>query len=349
MAQAERYAFIVENFDHHSSMNRRYQFFYYLDTREIEMVSHNEDLAFGSRARRAHENESSPRSLTLPPLSALQDLTRAMGGLDVAADPTAMFGEKKKKKKKKQLAEGELEALTAAVGDGEGAAAADDGAGGLSLGLDLDLKKKKKKKKKDRGDDDFGEVGGAGEGGEGEAGGSAEESAGKPGMRMPWDGSDRDYKYEELLDRIFGLLKQNNPELTGEKRRTVLKPPQVLREGTKKTVFVNFSDLCKAMHRTQEHVLNFLLAELGTSGSLDGQQRLIVKGRFLPKAFEGVLRRYVNEYVLCQACKSPDTLLDKDERTRLYVLRCQQCGANRSVAAIKQGFQAQIGKRKKKL
>jgi len=65
MAQAERYAFIVENFDHHSSMNRRYQFFYYLDTREIEMVSHNEDLAFGSRARRAHENESSPRSLTL--------------------------------------------------------------------------------------------------------------------------------------------------------------------------------------------------------------------------------------------------------------------------------------------
>ena len=38
MAQAERYAFVVENFDHHSSMNWRYQFFYYLDTKEIEMV-----------------------------------------------------------------------------------------------------------------------------------------------------------------------------------------------------------------------------------------------------------------------------------------------------------------------
>lgn len=35
----------------------------------------------------------------------------------------------------------------------------------------------------------------------------------------------------------------------------------------------------------------FLLAELGTSGSLDGTQRLIVKGRFLPKVFETVLRR----------------------------------------------------------
>ena len=80
------------------------------------------------------------------------------------------------------------------------------------------------------------------------------------------------------------------------------------REGTKKTVFTNFMELCKAMNRQLEHVQLFLLAELGTSGNLDGQNRLIVKGRFLPKAFEGVLRRYVNECapapaVLCRcAC-----------------------------------------------
>lgn len=40
----------------------------------------------------------------------------------------------------------------------------------------------------------------------------------------------------------------------------------------------------------------FLLAELGTSGSLDGQQRLVVKGRFAPKVFEGILRRYVSKF-----------------------------------------------------
>ena len=71
---------------------------------------------------------------------------------------------------------------------------------------------------------------------------------------------------------------------------------QVAREGTKKTVFTNYMELCKTMNRVPEHVQLFLLAELGTSGSLDGQQRLVVKGRFQPKAFEGVLRRYVNEY-----------------------------------------------------
>jgi translation initiation factor 2 subunit 2 len=37
----------------------------------------------------------------------------------------------------------------------------------------------------------------------------------------------RDYTYDELLDRVFGILRERNPELTGERRRTVLKPPQV--------------------------------------------------------------------------------------------------------------------------
>jgi len=213
-----------------------------------------------------------------------------------------------------------------------------------------DLTGKKKKKKAARPDEEFGEGGDGEEDGGGAsvsgadgAGGASAAAAGNP-----WDGSDRDYTYEELLDRVFGILRAHNPALTGEKRRTLLKPPQVAREGTKKTVFTNFSELCRAMNRPGEHVQAFLLAELGTSGNLDGDQaRLIVKGRFLPKAFEGVLRRYANEYVLCGACKASDTLLDRDGATRVTSLRCQQCGASRTVAPIKAGFVARTTRRPK--
>lgn len=141
-----------------------------------------------------------------------------------------------------------------------------------------------------RGEDEFGLDG------EGEEGGA------RSGGGLPWEGSDRDYTYEELLgergahpgadtpaptregggaavlflfrrchrplvlrpqpaasellscpcpacthgawpashkarhplhplpgpaDRVFGILKAHNPELTGERRRTTLKPPQV--------------------------------------------------------------------------------------------------------------------------
>jgi translation initiation factor 2 subunit 2 len=217
------------------------------------------------------------------------------------------FGKKKKKKKAKDGEEG--------GGEGDGAPGAADGATGEGDELGELKLKKKKKKKATPGEED---LGGEGDGDEG-AGGEGDDSG--PGAGLPWANSTRDYHYEELLGRVFGILRQHNPELAGEKHKTILKPPQVLREGTKKTVFVNFSELCKAMHRAPDHVIAYLLAELGTSGSLDGQARLIVKGRFLPKVFEGILRRYINDYVICNMCKSADTLLHKENR--LYILRCQ--------------------------
>lgn len=43
------------------------------------------------------------------------------------------------------------------------------------------------------------------------------------------------------------------------------------------------------------------------------------------------------EYVSCKTCKSPDTLLTKDNR--LFFMTCESCGSTRSVSAIKSGFQ----------
>ncbi|CAG8518036.1 3135_t:CDS:2 [Diversispora eburnea] len=100
-------------------------------------------------------------------------------------------------------------------------------------------------------------------------------------------------KETKLLGRVFHILRQNNPELAGEKRRYTIVPPAVHREGNKKTIFANVADICKRMHRQPEHVIQFLFAELGTSGSIDGAQRLIIKGRFQQKQLENVLRRYI--------------------------------------------------------
>lgn len=159
-----------------------------------------------------------------------------------------------------------------------------------------------------------------------------------------WFGSDRDYTYDELLKRVFEIILDKNPDMAaGRKPKFVMRPPQVLRVGTKKTSFANFTDICKTLHRQPKHLLDFLLAELGTSGSMDGNQQLIIKGRFQPKQIENVLRRYIKEYVTCHTCRSPETVLQKD--TRLFFLQCDSCGSRCSVASIKSGFQAVTSKR----
>lgn len=164
-------------------------------------------------------------------------------------------------------------------------------------------------------------------------------------------------------------MRAQNPALSGDKKKYTIVPPAVQRDGSKKTMFANVVDICKRMRRQPDHVIQFLFSELGTVGSLDGSQRLIIKGRFQPVQIEKVLRQYIGEskkmrmkkvvvcdaqsslphttveYVTCQTCRSPQTLLTKENR--IYFMTCESCGSTRSVQTIKSGFQAQTGKRSK--
>ncbi|OCK78206.1 hypothetical protein K432DRAFT_384045 [Lepidopterella palustris CBS 459.81] len=251
---------------------------------------------------------------------------------------TDMFKDLAKKKKKKTSKSKEGEDAEAPAADGE---------------FDPSALKKKKKKKAPKVDaDDFeAKLAEAGI----DAGDKADEVESVPveeGDMMKGTGvwahdSTSPISYNLLLSRFFTLLHSQHPDLasTGSKSYKI-PPPQCLREGNKKTVFSNISEICKRMKRTDEHVTQFLFAELGTSGSVDGSRRLVIKGRFQQKQIENVLRRYIVEYVTCRTCRSPDTELNKGEN-RLFFVTCNSCGSRRSVTAIKTGFSAQVGKRKR--
>lgn len=231
------------------------------------------------------------------------------------------FGEKKKKKKKKKPLD--MEELEEALPGDDKAEDNDD--------LDLEsfgTKKKKKKKIKNDMDDMDDEN---------------KENEGENGEATAW-GEDRDYTYDELLQRVYNVIKEKNPDSTmGEKKKFVMRPPQVVKVGAKKTAFVNFTEIAKMLHRQPKHLLAFLFAELGTTGALDGSSQLVMKGKFQQKHIENVLRRYIKEYVTCHTCRSPDTILNKE--TRLFFLQCMTCHSRCSVLTIKTGFQAVTGKR----
>ncbi|KAL7623179.1 translation initiation factor eIF-2 beta subunit [Parahypoxylon ruwenzoriense] len=283
-----------------------------------------------------------------PPLSAaLEAFTDAReASVEDAAPPAEEGGLDLLKKKKKKVKKAE---------DGEGAEAdgAADGAADAG-GLDLTLKKKKKKKAPKAGEgDEFAaklaaldlEKEGEAEGAEGKGDDQAGDMDKGTGI---WGHDEtKPISYDLLLGRFFSLLAQKNPDHASSGSRSYkIPPPQCLREGNKKTIFANIQEITKRMKRSEEHVTAYLFAELGTNGSVDGSRRLVIKGRFQQKQIENVLRKYIIEYVTCKTCRSPDTELNKGEN-RLYFITCNSCGSRRSVTAIKTGFSAQVGKRKK--
>lgn len=228
------------------------------------------------------------------------------------------FGEKKKKKKKKPALN--MKDLEEALPDDEAEAEGE---------VDLEsFGTKKKKKKRGKIDEDD----------------ENKENEGDSNDTTAWANQDRDYTYDELLSRVYGIIKDKNPDsIMGEKKKFVMRPPQVVKVGAKKTAFVNFTEIAKMLHRQPKHLLAFLFAELGTTGAIDGNNQLVMKGKFQQKHIENVLRRYIKEYVTCHTCRSPDTILNKE--TRLFFLQCMTCHSRCSVLTIKTGFQAVTGKR----
>lgn len=303
-------------------------------------------------------------AVDMGPTTAHEQIAKQQSG-EPEDEFKAMFGDLKKKKKLKKEIPLDLE-------EGSGTATPTTGA---TDDLDFsDIKKKKKKKKpafdieafekelsqskaKDE-EAEADEPGGEPDGrhlddvneedlGEDVFAQSHEAPAGVDSQNEPWLSSDRDYTYQELLQRFYGQLHASNPALfSSNAKRYTIAPPQIMREGNKKSIFANIPDICKRMHRQPEHVIQFMFAEMGTTGSVDGSGRLVIKGRFQQKQIENVLRRYIVEYVTCKTCKSFDTLLTKENR--IFFMSCMSCGSRRSVSAIKSGFQAQVGKRVKK-
>ena len=209
---------------------------------------------------------------------------------------TDMFAGMNKKKKKPAKPKSE----DAPAPDEEAPAPAADGEVDLST-----LKKKKKKSTKPKAEGDFDaklEAAGVEEGAAPDTNGAVtDEQEGDidAGTGIWSHDSSATVSYDLLLKRFFKLVHEYNPDILSSGSKSYkIPPPQCLREGNKKTIFANIAEICKRMKRSEEHVTQFLFAELGTSGSVDGSKRLVIKGRFQQKQIENVLRRYISESTL---------------------------------------------------
>lgn len=137
-----------------------------------------------------------------------------------------------------------------------------------------------------------------------------------------------DDDYFALLDKA----KEELPEVAESHDRFTLPELDILQEG-KTTVIRNFIDVTDTLRRDPQHVLQYLLRELGTPGSIE-DRRAVLKSKISPGHITDRIQTYTETFVICSECGRPDTKMTKEGRT--LVLECEACGAHRPVS-IKKG------------
>ena len=202
--------------------------------------------------------------------------------------------------------------------------------------FDMTAKKKKKKRRRAFVDERL------------EAGAGAAAAAAAEATAGGWVG----HEYAEMLEMVYSRLRDRQAT-TGRgiltdgsgARRFVVTPPQVIKLGSKKSGFINFETIAAELGRAPDHLRRYLLVELGTSGTTDGIGTLTLKGKFGRGDVEGVLTRYIREFVRCPQCRSCSTDLNRNKARRTMFIACRDCTAETMVGAVEGGYTALTEKR----
>lgn len=142
------------------------------------------------------------------------------------------------------------------------------------------------------------------------------------------------FDYQELLKRA----KKELPDSLSSGERFQVPEPDIIVEG-KSSVLRNFMDIVEKLRRDPDHLLQYLLRELGTPGTIEGR-RVVFKSKVNGAQLTDRVREYTDTYVICSECGRPDTKLVKEGR--VHFLECEACGAKRPVtvkraAAVQEG------------
>jgi|TARA_B110000263_G_scaffold237744_1_gene238333 translation initiation factor 2 subunit 2 len=133
-----------------------------------------------------------------------------------------------------------------------------------------------------------------------------------------------DLDYDKLLERA----REGLEDVMQNAERFSPPVPEIMHEGSKKTIIRNFSEIVDSLRRDETHLYKFLLQELGTAGSVNNR-RLVLQGRVPEKKIKARIKTYIETFVVCQECNRPDTAFLRIGRT--LNLHCEACGAKRPI------------------
>ena len=126
------------------------------------------------------------------------------------------------------------------------------------------------------------------------------------------------------LDRAYEQLEAINKH----KNRPIFPQPNIISKD-RKTFFINFSEMCKSIGRTQDYVKKYLETETNISTSILGDGGLKFDVQIKPPQIKNIITTFIKELIICKDCRSCITTLEKDNR--IQYMYCSNCNSKKSI------------------
>jgi translation initiation factor 2 beta subunit (eIF-2beta)/eIF-5 len=128
--------------------------------------------------------------------------------------------------------------------------------------------------------------------------------------------------FSELLDNVYTILGDSCTDLL------VLPEPE-FDKGTTRVIWKNIKAFLKITNTPPDHLFDFI--EKQTNKKLSWFSESVSDGliihdkRFSKSEGISLMKKYTDNYVLCNICKKSNTQLFKDSEIRKYKIKCEDC------------------------
>jgi len=88
------------------------------------------------------------------------------------------------------------------------------------------------------------------------------------------------------------------------------------------TIITNLDAICKSLHRTSSQLDKYYSKKLSSAVRTVSGEGMLIVGEHTTNKLQDILSQYVNEMVLCQSCKSPETEIVQKKNTYMICRGC---------------------------
>ena len=135
------------------------------------------------------------------------------------------------------------------------------------------------------------------------------------------------YSQMYLTERFYEQYAKTQPYT----KKSGLIKPKIIRKN-RKTFIANFTNVCESFNRTFDQLKSYMENELKTSMSLSADNILTITGIYNSHIIENLFVNYAKKYVICQTCKSNNTIIIKENR--MQFIDCKHCNAKKPCLII---------------
>jgi len=134
--------------------------------------------------------------------------------------------------------------------------------------------------------------------------------------------------FNTMLDDIYNQLGNTVYD-------TIVLPNPIIKKDTTSITWTNVKEFLKITNTDPDHFFDFIKININQPMNWKSDSKsdgiIIHNKKILALSINNIMKKYINEYIICNICKRSTTMMIKDSEIKKWKIKCSSCNSEYTV------------------